>query len=163
MMQKWKNVKGKSVITAEYAQCLFEIGKELVKNGTADNGEIYDKFRPTHSVVSAIQGGIEYEKKRWNTDFDTTEKIWYRIGDVKYDYNWEDFCPSYNYRDDCSEMGVSVIDKDWLSSVSAQFFDTSAGIYELIGIQVAWGSDGEPVVIPTSIPKYVGKDFKNLI
>ena len=152
-MKRWNVIDGKEVITTEYVQYLFNLGQQCATRDDVD--VVLRKQDECHSVGCAVLGGFKLAQGRWNTPFTAEEKTWRRYGNVKYDELSRDFVPSFNHAEQRLEGGVSVIDADWEHTVSAQFF--GGDIYEFRGIQVSWGSDGEPLVIPTSVPKKVNK------
>ena len=71
-----------------------------------------------------------------------------RIGDLPEGYDgW--VAPSSNYADDTQESGVSVMDDEWLRTVSAMFFlAQSKKVITVRGIRCGTGSDGEPIILP---------------
>lgn len=152
-MKRWNVIDGIEVITPEYVQYLFDLGQQCESRDAVDS--VLMKQDDCHSVGCAVLGGFKVAQGRWNTKFTTEEKTWRRYGDIQYDNLSRDFVPSYNHAEQHLEGGVSVIDTDWENTVSAQCFH--GDIYEFRGIQVSWGSDGEPLVIPTSVPKKVSK------
>jgi len=155
-MKKWNQTDGKYTITPEYAQHLIRIGEQA--KTPDDVVRLMNEHGDSHSVVYCLWGGHYKTRGRWMDDFDIEEKTWRRIGEPKYDPLREDWIASRNYRDGINELGISVMDADWEKTVSAAFIKTSAaerGIYEMKGIQIGWGSDGEPVIVPTSVPKKV--------
>lgn len=150
-MEQWNSINGKDVMTPEYVRHLFKLGSQC-----NNKDELYDLLSNHHqcdSVGNAMFGGYYYAKGKWTTDFTLEEKVWHRYGDVRYDNNSGDFCSSVNHSEQRKENGVSVMDEDWKRTVSAGFF--KGDVYEVRGIQVAWGSDGEPLIVPTSIPRLV--------
>lgn len=152
-MNKWILIEGKEVITAEYVQYLFTLGEQCE---TKD--DIYDILYDLYScdsIGNAVFGGFAKAQGKWTTDFNIEEKTWRRYGNVQYDEMTRDFVSSFNHAEQRKENGVSVIDRDWEGTVSAQFF--GGDIFEFKGVQVSWGSDGEPLVVPTSIPKKVNE------
>lgn len=152
-MIKWQSINGKDVISPEYVKRLFALGEQCESKD--DVYAILSTLHQCDSIANAVFGGYNKARGKWTTDFSTEVKTWRRFGNVQYDEMAGDFCSSFNHAEGRKEKGVSVMDEDWKNTVSAQFF--SGDIYEFEGIQVAWGSDGEPLVIPTSIPKKVSK------
>lgn len=152
-MKKWDKVEGKYTITPEYAQYLFSLGGQAESKD--DIVSLMREHGESPSIVCCLWGGFRKAKGKWNTDFTTEEKTWKRIGEPTYDTFYEDWSCSRNFAEQKNESGVSVMDDNWGNTVSGMFIKTQAesrGIYEMKGIQVAWGSDGEPLIVITSLP-----------
>ena len=63
---------------------------------------------------------------------------------------------SRNHADGDPEYGVSTFDSDWYNSPTGQWAMSNMGGRKLVkftGIQVGYGSDGEPVVLPVKEDK----------
>lgn len=130
----------------------------LIKKGIDDESAgcwndswIYDEYGMSANWhMTAYKTGRDIFSGRWTEDFKTTEKTWERYGDINYDEMADEYYPSWNYATEIAENGISVIDTEWEQTVSAMFISAKKTKYRVVGIQCGWGSDGEPVVIPTS-------------
>lgn len=100
---------------------------------------------------------IGYDHLDWMPE---EPKTFYRIGEPVKDEFGREYRSSFNFMDDRHEMGVSVIDKEWIESMRAVFFGISSdklakrGVYEIEGIRLPYkGGDGEPLIYPTNWAK----------
>lgn len=155
-MKQWNTIEGKDVMTAEYALHLFELGAKC-----ESKNDVYDILAGLHQcdmTAAAVFGGYYKVNDRWNADFAVEEKTWRRLGNIRYDELAGCYCSSWNHAEGKRELGVSVMDEEWEASFHGKWMAAEdRDVYEFSGIQVGWGSDGEPVVIPTSVPKKVSK------
>ena len=92
-----------------------------------------------------------------NPDFDVDSieiKEYYRIGEPVLDYGGKSY-NSYNFAEERSEAGVSVVTTEWLHSLKSIFFGTddnkiaSKGVYKIKGFAIPHvGGDDETLIIP---------------
>ena len=76
-------------------------------------------------------------------------KTWQRLGDIPMGYDGY-AVPSVNHAQNEAERGVSVADQEWLDSFAGLWMQETSNrpLIAFRGIQVGYGSDGEPVVLP---------------
>ncbi len=125
---------------------IIELYKEGARNYSREremelyeNGWFWD--------VRAYRAGHD----RGLNEFELVEKEWHRFGKPNYDERYEEYICSLNHRDKYFEKGISVIDEDYEKTFGYHMFlAKGTKKYALKGIQIGWGSDGEPVIIPTS-------------
>jgi len=102
----------------------------------------------------AYMAGRWIARGRWAKDLSLEEKTWERFGLPRINYNYNTYVVSHNYRDDQAEPGISVMNDNWKNTYG--YFESLAKgekIYTIKGIQIGWGSDDEPVIIPTGLAK----------
>lgn len=76
-------------------------------------------------------------------------KTFYRIGEPRINQELGCYRCSFNYADDRPEMGVSVIDSEWLNGLSCRYFDIRRGVYSIPGFKIPYrGGDGETLIRP---------------
>ena len=141
-----------NLLTAQTILTLIERGKADYEAGSYDPIAIIEEYNFPW-CDAAYAAGKDIAAGRWIVDFNLTEKTWERIGCPPYDYNWDTYCRSWNHRDSDWEFGLSVMDDDWKQRINYAWWKDSIperGLWEVKGIQIGWGSDGEPVIIPTS-------------
>lgn len=93
-----------------------------------------------------------------NPNFEFEIKTFYRIGcPIKDEYG--EYISSYNFAEQRSEAGVSVVTVEWLHSLKSIFFGTSdddlkrKGVYEIEGIELPYkGGDDEPLILVVGEP-----------
>lgn len=139
-------------ISAKIAARLVETGCSETKSGDYDINKIIDKYGYSTWHMTAYAAGKHIAENRWRVDFDTDEKTWERIGCPRYDETADEYRPSYNFRDNRNELGLSVIDDEWTTRINYAWWQDSIaqrGMWVIKGVQCGWGSDGEPVIIPT--------------
>lgn len=110
----------------------------LLKSG---NAKVYDF---NDNKWYKVKDAEDYRKKSEDLAYFISkpageEKTWYRYGNIPESYR------SINYTENKGEMGVSVYSTP---KGSSPFF-ADREIYTGKGRQVGWGSDGEPIIIPT--------------
>ena len=137
---------------------LINEGIEDEKNGIVKEKKEIDimenRYRGWYWAVRSYTAGRDIARERWNWEFDLEEKEWERFGLPNVDRNYNEYTVSYNYKDDYTEPGLSVMNDAWKETYG--YFESLAKgekIYKIKGIQIGWGSDGEPVIIPTSEAK----------
>lgn len=132
------------MFSAEFARKWFEIGRqyqEIDSRRAAVNQAIWDGHQidcwEKAAAFGAGQQGMEFEIKRWR-----------RYGDIPMDREgWA--APSINHADNDAEHGVSAADREWERSIRGHFAQCRARkLVRFWGLQVGWGSDNEPVVLP---------------
>ena len=143
---------------AKVAQELKESGKEIIVNYYHDDfSEALKDYFPSGYILEVIASDLCHKMYNHNiTQDDIKEKTFYRIGEPRFnEYNGE-YYPSYNYADDIREIGVSIVTPEWLDSIKSVFFgahnnDTirARGVYEIKGVELSKGGDGEPLIYPT--------------
>ena len=147
-------------LTKETILMLIEKGKQDHLNGV-DLGDGVILIESAYSGFwskYAYMAGTWLARSRWAKDFNLEEKTWERFGMPRIDYDYDTYIVSHNYKDDHAEPGLSVMDDNWKNTYG--YFESVAKgekIYEINGIQIGWGSDDEPVIIPTS----EAKELKN--
>ena len=133
------------MVSAEFAKKWFNLGRQYQNCGSrraAIDKAIWDGHQidcwEKAAAFGAGQQGMKFEIKRWR-----------RYGDIPTDREgWA--APSVNRADNNLEHGVSVATKEWEATWTGLHM-RAAGTRKLVrfwGLQVGWGSDGEPVVLP---------------
>ena len=117
------------------------------------------------SIVAYTQG-IKYSDYN-DIGFSLEEKIWYRYGDCPENpdpvFEGQYTC-SWNKMGNCQESGISVLNKEYIDSIFGAFlYHSGRPLYAVRGIQVGWGNDGEPVIIPTAKSVKLSKKEENKI
>jgi hypothetical protein len=160
--KRWKrNNVGVKVLNSDYVAFLVEAGKQYYReNGDGFRGELdydWDKIQNSFSYnfstweLASFWSGIDIERGRWSDNFDLKEQKWERRGAPPKDNTNEvqsEYRKSYNYADDKPEVGISVADAEWQKSMRSVWF-VGRDMYQVTGIQLGWGSDGEAVICPT--------------
>ena len=132
------------MVSVEFAKKWFDLGRQYQNCGSrraAIDKAIWDGHQidcwEKAAAFGAGQQGIEFEIRRWR-----------RYGDIPTDREgWA--APSINHADNEAERGVSVATREWERSIRGQFARCRARkLVRFWGLQVGWGSDGEPVVLP---------------
>lgn len=131
---------------------LVKEGQDAQRAGKSDD----DLFRE-YAFMDFNVVMIGYDNPDWIPE---EPKTFYRIGEPILDELAGEYRSSFNFMDNCPEMGVSVINKDWIESMRAVFFGISSdklakrGVYEIEGIRLPYkGGDGEPLIYPTNWAK----------
>ena len=136
---------------------LINEGIEDEKNGIDAQRKIIDiidnRYRGWYWAPIAYTRGRDLGRERWAKDFELVEKEWERFSLPRIDNRYNEYITSYNYRDDYAEAGISVIDENYKKTIGYIYFSSTEKLYKIKGIQVGFGSDNEPVIIPTSEAK----------
>jgi hypothetical protein len=139
------------MLTAKRAIEIINEGVKDYNNGVDNTMYWYDRG---YWTVRAYTAGRDIAKGRWSVSFEIIEKSWERFGMPNIDRYTDEYIASYNYRDERGENGISVIDDDYKNTIGYHsFLAKGTTLYIISGVQIGWGSDGEPIIIPTSEAK----------
>lgn len=127
------------MLTQSEAKKYYEAGKKLAKVYGDMYDAIYEERIPDYwPILKAFQMG--FDGQPWEV------KEYERLGDGP------SGGPSYNYREQMPEKGVSVITDEWLKSIAGIFFTAKYGDRKMVkfnGVFTGfYGGDGEPLVLP---------------
>ncbi len=141
----------------KYNQYSLNYIKKLIAKGQEATKEFND--------IESFIYGTDYHFNEYdflglgfkNPDFDVDSieiKEYYRIGEPVLDYGGK-YYNSYNFAEERSEAGVSVVTTEWLHSLKSIFFGTddnkiaSKGVYKIKGFAIPHvGGDDETLIIP---------------
>lgn len=120
--------------------------KERLDNDIDDilSSHGYGMFDADRTAADALYAGSKY-----GNEIKPVEKTYFRYGDIRKNSEGA-LMNSINFAEGKSELGVSVATRQWTTTISSRFF--SGTIYSFKGVQIAIGSDGEPLVKATSKP-----------
>ena len=135
-------------VSESFARKWYNIGRQYQGKGTLRNcieQAAYDEFvADCWEEVAAFRAG-------WSANnFAFEIKEWKRYGEIP--IGPDGYAErSINHADNQPEHGVSVTCPEWENSVAGQWYLGIGKAREAItftGLQVGYGSDGEPVVLP---------------
>lgn len=147
---------------------LFNIAKEFKNKEMSTQEVVYtlmDMGYTDTDAITIVEAVMEYGDR-----LTVEEKIWYRIGEpIKNEYG-NAYKSSYNYANDCPEIGISVVTTNWLHSLKSVFFGAhddvkikAKGVYQIKGVQIGFGGDDEPLIYATDWAKKTNiKTFEEL-
>lgn len=136
---------GMEMVSAKYARKWYDIGTQY-----ADYSSNKDAIKAAYSdghVVDCWESAGAFNAGRTGLPFEI--KTFKRYGSIPVGSDGY-AVPSNNFRDGEPERGVSTADDEWESSFAGQI-SKARRVREVVyfeGLQVGYGSDGEPVVLP---------------
>jgi len=135
-------------VSVKFARKWYDIGRQYKGQGSLRYCIEKAIFEDGHQIdcwekVAAFKAG-------WSpNNFEFLIKKWKRYGDIP--VGSDGYAErSFNHAQGEPEYGVSVADEEWENSIRGQISEArqTRKVVYFIGLQVGYGSDGEPVVLP---------------
>lgn len=133
------------MVNAKYARKWYDIGTQY--NDYTSNREAIKAAYSDGHTIDCWESAAAFNAGRTGLPF--AIKTWKRFGPIPVGSDGY-VMPSHNFKDDEPERGVSVADEEWEASFAGQI-SKARQVREAVyfeGLQVGYGSDGEPVVLP---------------
>ena len=134
------------MVSENFARKWYNIGVEYANTGLTVKDAILSAYDDGKGEVSCWESASAFRAGLNNIPFEI--KQWTRYG--KLPMGDDGFVArSVNHAQGEPEYGVSVTDQEWETSLRGQISECrNRKAITFYGIQVGYGSDGEPVVLP---------------